>query len=504
MIMAEKIRYQQFYFTNYGDEQRFAAASAGSRKIQDDMLLLSSRWFDMSSETPSVSVLYNAHLNAYVAALMKDVSGAQASRKNIWVHAVLPEAYGAASFEACLSWPANNFNPEIDLNAALEPVLLDEAEPAAGQPPENGFHPGRLEALMTQVFETLLSEDGVLRFRLPLQSSDLETCYIQAAQIMRFIGLMVPEQLQDQLNFTVGEAGPSFGVKFLFRKDFNGAAYYDLLQPPESVPDRLKHGVMSRLAALFTEDPIAFKKRVNDAYAAGSSDMDRFLLSCNFQSVLHDEMIVMPQLKIEELLPRVEANEQRDPEWARLRCRMLSMLDLSGKTEEYLRAVLEKYITAASGIQDRQCPEYKESFVNIKGLLDRYCSMSGVDRNIYLDWMEENYYDFYTDYRQADAAAGRIEKEGKTHLDDGPETASVKTPEAEQPEKMKNAKDDVPGTAPGSRMSTAIAGAGAGFLAGCLFDIVLSGAAGWPVRLIFAGAVCISGILVKVFADKYR
>ena len=499
MIMAEKIQYQQFYFTNYGDEQRFAAASTGSRKIQDAMLLLSPRWFDMSSDTPSVSVLYNARLNAYVTALMRDVSGDQASRKNIWVHSVLPEAAGAASFKACLSWPAKYFNPEINLHAALVPVSLDEAEPAVGRAPENGFHPGRLEALMTRVFETLLSEDGVLRFRLPAQSSDLETCYAQAAQIMGFIGHMVPEQLKDQLNFAVGETRPSFGVKFLFKKDFGNTDCYDLLQPPESVTDPLKHGVMAQLTKLLTEDPAAFKKRVDDACADGSSDMDRFLLSCCFQSVLNDEMIMMPQQKIEEFLPRVEANEQSDPRWARLRCRMLTMLDLSGKTEEYLRAVLEKYIMAASGIQDRQCPEYKESFGNIKGLLDRYCSLSGTDRKIYLDWMEDNYYDYYTDYRQTDADSRQIEKASEAHLFDEPEIKAIETPEP-----MNDAKDADMDPAPGGWVPTAIAGAGAGFLAGCVFDLALSGAAGWPVRIIIAGAVCISGILVKVFTDKYR
>ena len=495
--------YQQFYFTNYGDEQRFAAASTGSHKAREDMLLLSARWFDMSSETPSISVLYNTHLNAYVAALMRDVSGDQAPRKNIWVHAVVPEATGREAFEACLAWPAEYFNPEINLHASLEPVSpVEETAAPTGAAPENGFHPGRLEALLTQVFEALLSEDGVLRFRLPVQSADLGTCYGQAAQIMQFISQMVPDRLGDRLSFTVGEAQPSFGIKFLFKKDFDSTSCYDLRQPPERVPDQFVHGAMSGLAALLTEDPAAFKKRVNDAYADGSADMDRFLLSCYLQAVLQGEEIRLPQSKTEEILPAVEENERRDPRWARLRCRMLSMLDLQGKTEAYLRAVLEKYITAAANIYDRQCREYKASFDDIKHLLDEYCRVSGTDRKIYMNWMQENFPDYYIAYCQKDPDVKLTRAVDEDFRTVQTEAGKENRQAAEQPAERKDTERRQ--AYDKAWLPAAAAGAGTGFLAGCIFDMTLSAAAAGPVRLIIAGAVCILGILVKLFTDKYR
>lgn len=391
--MEQLIRFEQFYYTNYGQGMRFEGDSTHDKQVEKDIELFADNWMRLDVQKPVETVAYNIRLGCYVAAMVRPCTKEGDARVSYWIHAVMPKDFSGDGFRECLSWPLSKYQQEVvqgaELNAVSEPV---RSWPLMETCKRYGLTGTRLMKLIYMVWQTVCGQEKPSTLYFILDKDSLDDYNAAARNMMALVYELLPEPLRQQADYQAYAVEDIRNSRFVFKaaSESGWCFYLDAEQDKDEleIPEEERE-LMGLLARLYEADGREYAKVIRGMYHDGSETFEDFVWNYYLQCMKQGEDVTLSQETLIRCLPRLEQQAQASTDYRRLLCRCLNSIDTSEKQTGFVQVVMEKYILAAAGLTQTDCREYDESFERIWKLLDQLRAGSTSMIQSYLEWIRK-------------------------------------------------------------------------------------------------------------------
>lgn len=409
--MEQLVRFEQFYYTNYGQGMRFEGDSTGDRQTEKDIELLADNWMKLDVQKSVETIAYNARLGCYVAAMVRPCTKAGDARVSYWIHGVIPKAFESDGFRECLSWPLSKYQQEVtegaELSMASEPAV-DRHLPDICR--RYGLTGERLVHFAYMVWQTVCGQDKPSTLYFILDQASLNDYNAAARDVMALVYDLLPESLRQQADYQAYAAEDIRNTRFVFKAASESSWRFNLdaagdgsdLEMPEE-----ERTVMALLAGLYETDAKKYAKVIQGLYHDAAAFED-FVWNYYLNCMKRGDTLSLSQETLIRCLPRLEQQAEAHKDYRRLLCQCLSGIDTNGKPVNFVQTVMEKYILAAAGLPQTDCREYEESFEHIWKLLDRLRAGSMSTIQSYLEWIRKVSPSYYQNFVRAGLAGNRM------------------------------------------------------------------------------------------------
>ena len=502
--MGQIKRFEQFYFTNVGQGQRFEGISVPDAFFRESLGVLTPGFMNSDVVQPVLQVAYNSRLRSYAAAMVRDASDRKEPRVTCWVHGYVPASDRGDGFMACLSIPDEAYHMDIEENASLTaaeietedfdiPAILDRYD----------LRGDRLACLMARVFMTLA--DPHTGDTLYILTDPEMRGSRMARDLMAVIYAMLPPARRTQASFVSMAGSDQAGWRFVFRTDTAADNAFDPAGEIRVPCASLEWRLMLMLAGCFEEDRRRYQLLIREICPDAGTAFEDMMWAFFRQRIVQEEDFDMDQEDLVAVVGRVEARTGEDEIFKRLLCRFLSMIDTDGRKEVFCQSVFEKYAAAAAALSDPSCREYRDGLKDLSAMLSAFGKAPGGRKERYEDWIREEFPDLYQDLKGRQRTGGEgLSGSRQTDEADAP---GLKAPglrrKKRMPEKDRDQAPDEERPAPDERPAFSLpegnrgllCAAAAGGFAGSLLTLLASLAAGTAPALI----VCAVFLAATVF-----
>lgn len=420
--MEQLIRFEQFYYTNYGQGYRFEGDSTGSRQVQNNMELLAHDWTGLDVSVPVEYVTYNSQLHSYVAAMVRPCTEVGDSRVSYWIHGVMPTHMQDDGFMACLSWPLADYQMKVVQKAELAPVTLPvQSYDLQAICRRYGLTGQRLTDFMYMVLQTVCGRKRPSTLYFLMEETGASDYNRTAREVMAVVYSILPEPLRTRADYQAYAASDVGDCRFVFRKNTNAEWYFGL------------GGVTCGAALAVSEEERHFMDMLSELYWEAASDYSRVLrMFCHddtecFEDIVwnyylecmnHGERLSFSQETFIRCQSYLEQRSEESENYRRLLCQCLYGIDTKGKPESFVRTVMEKYILAAAALRNKECPEYEESFRRVWQLLDQLRAGGMAMVESYPEWIRRVSPVYYQRFLACGLADGRMSYEQLLQFDE--------------------------------------------------------------------------------------
>ena len=409
--MERIINFDQFYYTNYGQGMRFEGDSSHDRRTEKELELLTADWMRLDTTKPVESVIYNAALGSYVAAMTVSCTKEGDARTSYWIHAVMPGDRREDGFRECMSWPLSLYQREVLTGQDLQRVQVPENAPDPHEACRKyGLTGERLVQLIYMVWQTVCGQNKPSTLCFIMDDISAADYNETARTVMSLVYDILPKQRRHQADYQAWSEKDIQNLRFVFKKSSESLWKYNLDPGMEGtdqeIPDEERF-VLEKLAALYEKDAGQYQAEVEKTCSGETAIFEDMIWHYYLNCLNDGGEIQMSQEALIRNQPYLEQRAADSGDYRRLFCYCLHQVDIKGKPLSFVQTVMEKYILTAAALSDRKCSEYTDSLRRNWKLLDRLRAGGLETVRSYLEWIREISDAYYHDFVNCGLSEGR-------------------------------------------------------------------------------------------------
>ena len=294
------MKVHQFYYTSYGRSgYRIEASSIPNldqnRSVEAAVQAAAVIWGNGSREEGTETVSYSEKAGSYLSAMTVSCRHPGDTRPGLWSHVILPEEDGSDGFAACLSWPLNAYQTEVNLGESLEDALL----------PEKVYDLQKIcvkyglqgERLAQLILLAVKSVSGACREAWLIHTEDTaDDCCGSAREVMMLIYHLLPDAMRKKAGYQSPADQKNGNLRFLFSMPESRQEGFSLdpFAVVETDPDELAQEMGIRLAELFETNPKRYRQVIRRLCQNETDDFETILWNY-FRQLGDKEISSLPQ-----------------------------------------------------------------------------------------------------------------------------------------------------------------------------------------------------------------